>query len=57
MDEVLERWEDEIAGNDHFEFFWVPRTRWALTKRNQRTDEPGPAAAGGAREWRDDTTC
>ena len=40
VDEVLERWEDEIVDNDHFEFFWVPGTRWALTKRNQRTDEP-----------------
>ncbi len=40
VDDVLERWEDEIAGNDHFEFFWIPGTRWALTKRNQRTTEP-----------------
>ena len=39
VDDVLERWEEEIAGNDHFEFFWVPGTRWALTKRNQRTQE------------------
>ena len=28
------------TGNDHFEFYWVPHTRWALTKRNRRTDEP-----------------
>ncbi len=40
VDEVLEQWEDLIVGNDHFEFFWVPGTRWALTKRNRRTDEP-----------------
>ncbi len=40
VDDVLDRWEDEIAGNDHFEFFWVPGTRWALTKRNRRTAEP-----------------
>jgi L-gulono-1,4-lactone dehydrogenase len=26
--------------NDHFEFFWVPHTKWALTKTNNRTDEP-----------------
>ncbi len=53
VDEVLERWEDEIAGNDHFEFFWIPGTRWALTKRNQRTTEairPRPRW----RAWRDD---
>lgn len=23
--------------NDHFEFYWVPHTKWALTKRNNRT--------------------
>jgi L-gulono-1,4-lactone dehydrogenase len=40
VDDVLDRWEDEIAGHDHFEFFWVPGTRWALTKRNTRTHEP-----------------
>ena len=40
VDDVLERWDDEITGNDHFEFFWIPNTGWALTKRNRRTDEP-----------------
>ena len=40
VDEVLERWDDEITSNDHFEFFWIPGTRWALTKRNRRTNEP-----------------
>jgi L-gulono-1,4-lactone dehydrogenase len=31
----------ELTGeNDHFEFFWVPHTKWALTKTNNRTDEP-----------------
>jgi L-gulono-1,4-lactone dehydrogenase len=29
-----------VEGNDHFEFFWVPHTGWALTKRNNRTDRP-----------------
>jgi L-gulonolactone oxidase len=53
VDEVLERWEDEIADHDHFEFFWVPGTRWALTKRNHRTDEPArPRPAW--RAFRDD---
>ena len=34
--------------HDHFEFFWVPDTGWALTKRNQRTDgPPAPRPAGG----------
>ena len=40
VDELLEHIDDEVDGHDHFEFFWIPNTRWALTKRNRRTDEP-----------------
>jgi L-gulonolactone oxidase len=40
VDEVLESINEHIESNDHFEFFWVPHTGWALTKRNRRTDEP-----------------
>ena len=40
VDDVLEDWDDLLDRNDHFEFFWVPNTRWALTKRNRRTLEP-----------------
>lgn len=40
VDELLERFDEECDTSDHFEFFWVPNTRWALTKRNRRTDEP-----------------
>jgi len=39
--------------NDHFEFFWIPGTRWALTKRNQRTQEPARPRPRW-RELRDD---
>jgi FAD-linked oxidoreductase len=39
MDEVLDRLDELVDGNDHFEFYWVPHTRWALTKVNNRTDE------------------
>jgi len=39
VDGVLERLDDLVEGNDHFEFFWIPGTRWALTKRNRRTNE------------------
>lgn len=53
VDELLERIDEEVDGNDHFEFFWIPNTRWALTKRNQRTDEPArPRPAW--RAFRDD---
>jgi L-gulono-1,4-lactone dehydrogenase len=40
VDDVLANLDALIEGNDHFEFYWVPHTRWALTKRNRRTDEP-----------------
>jgi L-gulonolactone oxidase len=53
VDELLEHIDEEVDGHDHFEFFWIPNTRWALTKRNQRTDEPRrPRPAW--REVRDD---
>ena len=37
---VLENLEDLASRNDHFEFFWIPHTKWALTKRNNRTELP-----------------
>jgi L-gulonolactone oxidase len=40
LDHVLEHFEEYAADNDHFEFYWVPHTGWALTKRNNRTDDP-----------------
>ncbi len=40
VDEVLEGIDELVAANDHFELFWVPNTRWALTKRNHRTAQP-----------------
>jgi L-gulonolactone oxidase len=45
--------EDHIAENDHFEFFWVPGTKWALAKFNNRTDEPAKGR-GAWRQFRDD---
>lgn len=55
-----------VGGNDHFEFYWFPHTRRALTKRNNRlapddeaaelerlrTTGPGPVAR--ARTWVDE---
>jgi L-gulonolactone oxidase len=55
LDQLLEELDGHIDSNDHFEFFWVPHTRWCLTKRNNRTDA---RATGGARlsalsaEWK-----
>ena len=37
---VLANIDSLVDNNDHFEFFWIPHTKWALTKRNNRTQEP-----------------
>lgn len=39
IDEVLERFGELVAGNDHFELFWVPDTGWSLTKRHRRNHD------------------
>jgi L-gulonolactone oxidase len=53
VDQVLDELDHHIEANEHFEFFWVPHTGWALTKRNNRTDEPA-AGRGRWKEFRDD---
>jgi len=40
VDEVVGRLDELVESNEHFEFFWVPHTGWALTKANNRTDAP-----------------
>jgi L-gulono-1,4-lactone dehydrogenase len=40
VDEVLADFDGFMTSEDHVEFYWVPHTGWALTKRNRRTDEP-----------------
>jgi len=40
VDDVLQNLDLHIDSNDHFEFFWVPHTGWALTKRNNRNSLP-----------------
>ena len=52
VDQLLEEIDTHVDTNDHFEFFWVPHTGWALTKRNNRTEDnvsPQPAV----RHWID----
>ena len=36
LDEVLDRFGEFAAGNDHFEFYWFPYGKNALVKRNNR---------------------
>jgi L-gulono-1,4-lactone dehydrogenase len=40
VDDVLADFDGFMSSEDHVEFYWVPNTGWALTKRNRRTDEP-----------------
>ena len=46
LDRVLDRVHDLVGDNDHFEFFWFPATRRALTLRNRRI-EPGTHTGSG----------
>lgn len=40
LDAILENLDELVDSNDHYEFFWIPHTKWALTKANNRTDDP-----------------
>ena len=55
LDEVLADLDENVLGNDHFEFFWFPHTRRVLTKRNNRV-LPGTELhpIGRFRHWLDD---
>ena len=53
VDEVLEDFDGFMDSADHVEFYWVPGTKWALTKRNRRTAEPAQSR-GRRRELIDD---
>jgi L-gulono-1,4-lactone dehydrogenase len=50
VDEVLGRFAEFAAGNDHFEFYWFPYGKNALVKRNNRVN--GDGAAGPMASWR-----
>ncbi|MCU1601819.1 MAG: FAD-dependent oxidoreductase [Frankiales bacterium] len=52
LDDVLDGFEELVAGNEHFEFYWFPHTRVALTKRNNRSTELAPLSR--RRAWVDD---
>jgi L-gulonolactone oxidase len=53
VDELLADFDGYLSSADHVEFYWVPHTGWALTKRNRRTDEPA-APRPRAKELYDD---
>jgi L-gulono-1,4-lactone dehydrogenase len=45
LEEVLARFDEFAAGNEHFEFYWFPYGKNALLKRNNRITGPGSAGA------------
>jgi L-gulono-1,4-lactone dehydrogenase len=51
--QTLERFEELALGNDHFEFFVFPHADTALTRTNNRTDEP-PRPRGRASAYVND---
>jgi FAD-linked oxidoreductase len=53
LDEVLERLDDSVARNDHYEFYWFPHTDRCLEKANNRIEGP-PRPKGRVRGWWED---
>jgi FAD-linked oxidoreductase len=53
VDQLWASLDEHLAANDHFEFFWVCGTPWALAKFNNRTQADGPKRSA-FRELRDD---
>jgi FAD/FMN-containing dehydrogenase len=53
IEEAVERFDELADGNDHFEFFWLPFTPWAIVKRNNPAEGP-KRGRSRAREWADD---
>ncbi|WP_370415622.1 D-arabinono-1,4-lactone oxidase [Streptomyces fradiae] len=55
LDRVLDGLDELVDGSDHFEFFWFPHTRTALTKRLTRLPADAPLApVSPLRRWFDD---
>lgn len=53
LQETLERFEELALSNEHFEFFVFPHCDVALTRTNNRTEEP-PRPRGKVAEYADD---
>ena len=53
LEETLDRLEELIDANDHFEFFTFPHSDLALTRTNNRTDRPA-SPVSRRRAWVDD---
>ena len=51
FDDVLEELDDLVAGNEHFEFYWMPHTDSCATIANNRTEDP-PVVKSAYKRWR-----
>jgi L-gulonolactone oxidase len=55
LDEVLDNWLERSSAVDHFEFYWFPHTKTALTKSNTRLPlEAGIKRQNKFKAWVDD---
>lgn len=50
LDAVLESLDERVDGNDHFEFYMFPYSEYAMTRTNNRVDEP-PKERSKASAW------
>jgi len=56
LEAVLESYVDRCLSADHFEFYWFPHTKVALTKTNTRLPVEAPSRPlGGFKRWFDDS--
>ena len=53
LEDALERFDELADGNDHFEFYWMPYSKWVIAKRNNRVDGPEEPRSK-LKEWYDD---
>ncbi|MGH3715299.1 MAG: D-arabinono-1,4-lactone oxidase [Micromonosporaceae bacterium] len=52
MQTILNEVDEQVAANDHFEFFWMPYTERALVKRLNRMDPDEPTQPmSGVKSW------
>ena len=53
LEEALEHFDDLADRNDHFEFYWMPYSKWVIAKRNNRVEGP-ETPRSKLKEWYDD---
>jgi L-gulonolactone oxidase len=53
IEEAVDRFDELADANEHFEFFWMPFSAWAIVKRNNAAEGP-KRGRSRTREWLDD---